>query len=152
VADTPVDKVVDVVIFRKGGEQTLKATVGRLEDGEKEMAQKSEDEPVVEAKPEVVDKVFGMTLKELSPEERETASIGAEVKGVLVADVEQGSISADKGIEPGEIIVEVGQEAVSTPKDVSERVAALRKEGRKNALLMVSTKAGDIRFVVLRIE
>jgi serine protease Do len=116
------------------------------------MAQKSEDEPAEEAKPEVVDKVFGLTLKEITPEDRETANIGAEVKGVLIAEVEQGSISADKGIEAGEIIVEVGQEAVSTPKDVGDRVAALRKEGRKNALLMVSTKAGDIRFVVLRIE
>ncbi len=35
VADTPVGKAVDVVIIRKGKEQTEKVTLGRLEDGDK---------------------------------------------------------------------------------------------------------------------
>ena len=41
---------------------------------------------------------------------------------------------------------------VTTPKDVAERVADLKKSGRKNALLMIASKEGDIRFVVVRIE
>ncbi|MCB1457364.1 MAG: serine protease, partial [Nitratireductor sp.] len=60
--------------------------------------------------------------------------------------------AADKGIQAGEILVEVGQEPVATPSDVAERIDALKKEGRKNALMMVSTKTGDIRFVVVRID
>src|SRR5579885_133122 len=35
VADTPVGKVVDVIVIRKGKEETHKVTIGRLEDGEK---------------------------------------------------------------------------------------------------------------------
>ncbi|MBN9250426.1 MAG: Do family serine endopeptidase, partial [Mesorhizobium sp.] len=35
VAESPVGKAVDVVIVRKGVEQTVKVTLGRLEDGEK---------------------------------------------------------------------------------------------------------------------
>ena len=35
VAESPVGKAVDVVIVRKGDEQTVKVTLGRLEDGEK---------------------------------------------------------------------------------------------------------------------
>src|SRR6185312_12427209 len=34
VADTAVGKHVDVVIIRKGQEQTLQVTLGRLEDGD----------------------------------------------------------------------------------------------------------------------
>ena len=35
VAESPVGKAVDVVLVRKGAEQTVKVTLGRLEDGEK---------------------------------------------------------------------------------------------------------------------
>ena len=35
VAESPVGKVVDVVIMRKGEEMTVKVTLGRLEEGEK---------------------------------------------------------------------------------------------------------------------
>jgi serine protease Do len=35
VADSPVGKAVDVVIIRKGKEETKKVTLGRLDDGEK---------------------------------------------------------------------------------------------------------------------
>ena len=36
VADTPVGKDVDVVVIRKGKEETHKVKIGRLEDGELE--------------------------------------------------------------------------------------------------------------------
>jgi serine protease Do len=152
VADTPVEKQVPVVVFRKGSEVTLTATVGRLEDGEKQMASAEVTEPNVADEPPVTGKVFGLTLKEITEQERETGDIKGDVNGVLVAEVDDGSVAADKGIEAGEVIVEVGQETVATPKDVADRVSALKKEGRKNALLMVSTKTGDIRFVVVGIE
>jgi serine protease Do len=152
VADTPVEKQVPVVVFRKGSEVTLTATVGRLEDGEKQMASAEASPPETAEEPPVTGKVFGLTLKEISEQERETGDIKGDVNGVLVAEVDDGSVAADKGIEAGEIIVEVGQETVATPKDVADRVSALKKEGRKNALLMVSTKTGDIRFVVVGIE
>src|SRR4029077_2322218 len=47
VADTAVGKEVDVVIIRKGEEQTRKATLGRLDDPDKavQAAVKSKDEP-----------------------------------------------------------------------------------------------------------
>ncbi|MEC9343300.1 MAG: Do family serine endopeptidase [Pseudomonadota bacterium] len=152
VADTPVDKQVDVVVLRKGEEITVETIVGRLEDGEKLVAS-SEDEPQEQAEPdEEIDIVLGMRLKEITGADREAGDISSDVVGVLVVEVEPGSNAADKGIEPGEVLVEVGQEPVSTPKEVLERIEQLQKDGRKNALLMVSTKTGDIRFVVLRIE
>ena len=53
---------------------------------------------------------------------------------------------------PGEMILEVGQEAVSSPADVTRRVEALKKEGRKSALLLVSNQQGEVRFVAVSIE
>ncbi|MGB7288442.1 MAG: DegQ family serine endoprotease [Salaquimonas sp.] len=151
VADTPVGKEADVVIFRKGEEETVKVTVGRLEDGEKAMTASSDEEKKPEEAPEAAP-VLGMVFEELTDEMREAEGVSEEVKGAFVMEVEVGSSAADKGIKAGEVIVEVNQEAVSNASDISARVADLKKDGRKNALLMVSSKDGDIRFVVVRID
>ena len=151
VADTPVDKEVDVVVFRKGKEETVKVTVGRLEDGEKTINADATKEEPADA-PEESAPVLGMILDELSDELRDSEGVAADVKGVMISEVEVGSSAADKGIKVGEVIVEVNQESVSTSQDVADRVADLKKDGRKNALLMISSKEGDIRFVVVRID
>ena len=149
VADTPVEKEVEVVVLRRGEEVTLGVSVGRLEDGEKQIASatKNTDE-------KVEDKVvltLGMRLEEISDQLREAQAIKEGVNGVYISEVESGSNAQDKNIKQGEIIVEVGQVSVSKVNDVAKRVDELKSDGRKNALLMISTKAGDIRFVVVKI-
>ena len=91
-----------------------------------------------------------MTLGDITDDLREAEKISDDVKGVYILKVEDGSNAQDKNIRVGEIIVEVGQEAVTSSEDVVKRLKALKKDDRKNALLMVSTKTGDIRFVVVR--
>ena len=62
------------------------------------------------------------------------------------------SAAAERGIVAGEVITEIAQETVSTPKDVLDRIAALKEQGRKNALLMLASKTGELRFVTIRME
>ncbi|MCP4184555.1 MAG: Do family serine endopeptidase [Hyphomicrobiales bacterium] len=150
VADTPVDKEVEVVVLRKGEEIILGVAVGRLEDGEKQIAASNGQEKE-EAK-ENIETSLGMKLGEITDEIRKSEGIKDTVNGVLILNIEEGSNAQDKKIKAGEIIVEVGQEAVSTGAEVIARVEALKKKGRGNALLMVSSKTGDIRFVVVRID
>jgi len=150
VADTPVDKEVDVVLFRKGEEVTVKVVVGRLEDGEKTIAASDEQIGKSEAA-EAPKPVLGMMLSELTDELRDEEGVAADVTGVYVMEVVDGSSAQDKGIAAGDVIVEVNQEEVSTPEDVSKRVDELKGEDRKNALLMISSSEGDIKFVVVRI-
>ena len=57
--------------------------------------------------------------------------------------------AADKRILVGELIVEVGQEPVNGPQDVTKRLEALKKEGKKSALLLVSNGQGEVRFVAV---
>ncbi|MDF2618242.1 MAG: protease Do [Xanthobacteraceae bacterium] len=153
VADTPVDKQVDVVIVRKGQEQHLKLTVGRLNETEAtdKAAETPEQKP--EAPPAVATtKLLGVEVAELTPELRTRFKIKDELKGVVVMTVEPGSVAAERGIAPGNLIVEVNQEATGTPKQVEDRIAALKKEGRRSALLMVSDPEGQVRFTALPIE
>ena len=153
VAESPVGKVVDLVIVRKGKEQTVKVTLGRLEDGEQQMT--SKDNPGGSAAPEakpVETKVLGMKLVELNEENRKKFAVVPEIKGVVIAEVDPNSSAAEKQIAAGEVITEIAQEAVTKPEDVTKKIEALKKEGRKNALLMVASKTGELKFVTVRID
>jgi serine protease Do len=151
VADTAVGKEVDVVIIRKGQEETRKVTLGRLEDTDKpvQTAAKSKDEP---AEKPVTQKALGLDLATLSKDLRTRYKIKDSVKGVIITNVDGTSDAADKRLSPGEVIVEVAQEAVSNAADVKKRVDQLKKDGKKSVLLLVSNADGELRFVALSVQ
>ena len=128
VADTPVEKEVDVIVLRKGKRETISVTLGRLEDGEKKLAAV---DPNPETKEEVKTTILGLTVAELTDDVRTSEEIDGEVKGVYIAEVNAGSHAQEKGIQAGEIVVQVGQEPVASPQDVVTQVERLEKEGRK---------------------
>jgi serine protease Do len=49
------------------------------------------------------------------------------------------------------LIVEIGQEKVSKPKDVTRKVKEAKKQERKSVLLLLEGQSG-LRFVAIRIE
>ncbi|MGF7004880.1 DegQ family serine endoprotease [Aminobacter sp. BE322] len=154
VAESPVGKAVDVVIVRKGVEQTVKVTLGRLEDGEK-LAEGENGAP--EGTPDqgaevATASVLGMTIGELNDDTRAKFGIAQDVSGAVVTSVAKDSAAAERGIAAGEVITEIAQESVSTPKDVMDRIAKLKEQGRKNALLMLASKTGELRFVTVRMD
>lgn len=155
VAESPVGKAVDVVVVRKGVEQTVKVTLGRLEDGEKLAAtEEGKPEETTQDKDSAVSTatVLGMTIAELNDVTRKNFEISSDVSGVAITEVAPDSAAAERGIQPGEVITEIAQESVSSPKDVMDRIAALKEQGRKNALLMLASKTGELRFVTVRMD
>jgi serine protease Do len=150
VADTAVGKEVDVVIIRKGVEQTLKVTLGRLDDGDKAVqAAAKAQEP---AEKPVTQKALGLDLASLSKDLRSRYKIKDSVKGVIITNVDTPSDAAEKRLSAGEVIVEVAQEAVSSAADVKKRVDQLKKDGKKSILLLVSNADGELRFVALSLQ
>ncbi|WP_290887260.1 DegQ family serine endoprotease [Hoeflea sp.] len=153
VAESPVGKAVDVVVIRKGEERTVKVTLGRLEDGEQADAGETGDDGGTDLpEPLTTVEVLGMTLAELTDASRLEFAITEDVEGVVITEVDPDSAAAEKRIEPGDVIVEIAQETVSTPQDVSDRIAALRQDGRRNALLMLAGRTGELRFVTVRMD
>ncbi len=152
VADTAVGKEVEVVVIRKGAEETKKVTLGRLEDNEKaqQAAAKTKDEPAAE-KP-VTQKVLGLDLAALSKDLRGKYKIKESVKGVVITGVDGASDAAEKRLSAGDVIVEVAQEAVTNSADVKKRVDQIKKDGRKSVLLMVANGEGELRFVPLLVQ
>jgi serine protease Do len=150
VADTAVGKEVDVVIIRKGQEETHKVTLGRLEDTDKvQVAAKSKDEP---AEKPVTQKALGLDLATLSKDLRTRYKIKDSVKGVIITGVDGTSDAADKRLSAGDVIVEVAQEAVANAADIKKRVDQLKKDGKKSVLLLVANGDGELRFVALSVQ
>jgi serine protease Do len=150
VADTAVGKEVDVVVIRKGVEQTLKVTLGRLDDGDKAVPAAAKSQEPAE-KP-VTQKALGLDLASLSKDLRSRYKIKDSVKGVVITSVDTPSDAAEKRLSAGEVIVEVAQEAVSSAADVKKRVDQLKKDGKKSILLLVSNADGELRFVALSVQ
>jgi serine protease Do len=152
VAASPVGKAVPVVIFRKGKEETRQVTLGRLEDGERQASAARPNEPAAATPQAATRRLLGMELGPLNAEARRRHNIKDSVKGVVVGRVESESNAATKRLQAGDVIVEVGQEAVNTVGEVADRIEKLKKDGRKSALLLVANAQGELRFVAVTIE
>ena len=149
VASSPVGKAVDVVIVRKSQQLTKQVTLGRLEDGEKQQA--ALQAPSTDT-PTVTRQALGLNLSGINDELRRRFSLKDDLKGVVITRVDPNSAAADKRIQAGEVIVEVSQEPVSSPADVTKRIDTLKTQGRKSALLLVANPQGEVRFVALSLE
>ena len=150
VADTPVGKQTPVVVIRKGKEETKTVTLGRLEDGEKLAAADTKDGGTTE-KP-VVKKTLGLELANMSDDLRKRYKIKDTVKGVIITGVDANSSAADKRLTPGDVIVEIAQEAVANADELQAKIDKLKKDGRKSALLLVAGADGELRFVALSLQ
>ncbi|MBU6464557.1 MAG: Do family serine endopeptidase [Bradyrhizobium sp.] len=151
VADTAVGKEVDVVLIRKGAEQTVKVTLGKLDDGGDKPVQVSNKTQEPTEKP-VTQKALGLDLATLSKDLRSRYKIKDSVKGVIITNVDSSSDAAEKRLSPGEVIVEVAQEAVSSAADVKKRIDQIKKDGKKSVLLLVANSDGELRFVALSVQ
>ena len=154
VAETEIGRNVDVTVLRSGEQVVLSVEVGELleEEARAIPVSATPDDEAVPADDEAGIAVLGMELKSLTDERRQTFSIGEGINGVLVAGVDDQGRAAEKRIVPGDVILEVGQREVSSPQEVEERIARLKTDGRKTALLTLSNSAGDLRFTALRLD
>ena len=148
VAGTQVGKDVPIQVMRKGKELTKSVKLARLEDGEK-VQQASANKPSGEAAKPVTASALGLEFSAQNDDLRKRYSIKDGLKGVVITKVDANSNAADKRILVGELVVEVGQEPVNSPEDVTKRLDALKKEGKKSALLLVSNAQGEVRFVAV---
>lgn len=154
VAESPVGETVDVVIVRDGEEQTVQITLGRLEEGEavamaEEAPEAGSDTDAAPAEPSETAALLGLTVASLTEELRAEYGIVQDVSGLVITDVEAGSAAEERGLVAGEVITEIGQEAVSSPDQAVSRVRTLREQGRRNIFLMVASPNGELKFLTL---
>jgi len=136
VADTPINKKVEVEVVRNGKHKTLEVTVGELKEA-----------PVQTAKAEEPGTNWGMQVGDLTPEIASQFHLQID-KGVVVRHVAPDSPAADAGIQPGDLILEVDHDKVSTVNDFLAKAKDAKGSG-KSALLLVQ-RGGATIYVVIK--
>jgi serine protease Do len=149
VAETPIDAHVPVDIWRGGHKQTLQVVVAEMPEDIK---------PAVTAKaaklapaPSVDVASLGLKLAAITDELRQKFRLDDKQKGIVVTDVSATGIAADRGLKPGDVIVEIQQQSVAAPGDLQKRLSEARAQGRKSVLLLVQSKEG-MRWVPLPVK
>ena len=152
VAETPIDKAVELKYWRDGKEKTAKIKVGELEKAEE--AGLLNDEPATE-KPVPATGTdltkLGATVGSLSDTTRKEFNVPDDIEGVVVTKVAPKGEAAAKGLSAGDVIVEISQEKVGSPKEAADAVEKAAKAGKSSVLLLVN-REGDVRFVALKLK
>ena len=124
---------VKVTYWRDGASQDVEVTLGKLPTDDT-VASADDNQSQQEASP--LDD-FGLALAPSDDNE-----------GVVITDVDPNGQAAERGLQPGDVILSVGEAKVNQPGDVEKRVSAAKAGGLKAVLLRI--KSGDqTRFVAL---
>jgi serine protease Do len=147
VADIPEGTQVPITIWRKGKIMSIPVQIGEYEEAEEASVM-----PSPEGGKDLVKgvEIYGMTLQPLNEEIRQRFDITTDAQGILVVDVAPKSSAAEKGIRPGDIIMEISQVEVKTPQQILEQLKKATKENRKSALLLIN-RDGESRYVSIKI-
>ena len=146
VAETPIGKEVEVNLWRRGERHTISVTLGELpeEDELAALTESGADTPTTAQ----ID-ALGVTVATISDELRTRYELTEGVNGVVIVEVKEGGPAGAESLRPGDVIVEVGQEEVTSPPDVAAKVGRAQQDNKKSVLLLVD-RQGDLRFVALR--
>jgi len=127
-------------VFRGGKEETITLSLGELPKERQARAETGEPDREVPGATGVPG--VGLTL---APASRVA---GAGAQGVVVTDVESSSPAAERGFKTGDVILDVGGAAVTSPAEVRKAMTDAKAAGKPAVLLRVKS-GGQTRFVAL---
>ena len=149
VAETEIGKSVPVTVWRDGKQITLQASVGELPENVRQASAEAPGRPQATTSTDIAG--LGAKLSVATDELREKYKLQQGQKGVVVTDVVADGAAAGRGLKPGDVIVEVQQEPVTTPADVASKLEKYRKMNRKTVLMLIQSGEG-VRWVPVPLQ
>lgn len=131
VADTVVGKTVEVVVVRGGERVPLNVTLARRET----LTAAAPGGPATRS--------GGLTLQAATAEVKRAYGLADDTEGVVVVSVDAGDPSGTV-LRPGDVIRELGWDAVNEPTDFARRLEELRRGGSSSVQILV--ERGDRLF------
>lgn len=150
VGATPIGRTARVEVLRNGQRRTLNL---RLAERPSEQTLASNNAPATPettppatpGTPGVAQSSLGLSVRPLTQADRTRFELGANQSGVVVTSVDPNSDAAQKGVQPGDVILQAGGRAVSSPAELATAVQAAERANRP-LLLQVDGRAGR-RFI-----
>jgi serine protease Do len=128
-----------LTVWRDGKERTVDVKIGAQPADKIASADGSDpDSPV------------GLSLAPLSNDTRSQFGLDDGTKGVVVQNVVPDSRAAESGLQPGDVIVKVGNEAVTTPAEAASHIHAAEK-AKKDAVPLLVMRDGNTYYLALQL-
>ena len=125
VAETPVNKKVEIVVMRDGKRKSLHPVIAALDEPDITPAAARSNEPASASE-------FGLRVQDLTPDIAE--QLGVEnADGVLVVGVDPVGPANDARIKNGDVIIEVDRKRVNNTDALEKRLA----QSGERALLLI---------------
>ena len=144
VADTDPGTSAEMKVWRDGKEMNVDVEIGKTPGNDQVMA--ATEQPAQDNTPKL-----GVALAKLTPEAQRRWTCPTASEGAVVTDVQPGSPAAEKGLQRGDVIVEVDHQKVTEPKTVADAVRDAAQRGDETILLLVKHEGQD-RFVAVPLE
>ncbi|MBS1239629.1 MAG: protease [Proteobacteria bacterium] len=161
IANTEPGAKIRFDLLREGKPTSLTVTVGKRPSDE-ELSKKTLDTggggrmPSSSSVPNDADTAtvesLGLTVTTIDAEVARQLGGAADLKGVAVTDVSEGSNAALRGITSRVVIQSVNYEPVNTAADFAAKVEAARKAGRTSVLLFVIGPRGQSGYIPVRFK
>ncbi len=131
---------VKLEVFRKGDSKTVTLALGELPNERQAKENRNSDER--RGQPNAGTPRLGLSLAPAGDVQ------GAGQSGVVVTEVDPQGPAAQRGIQTGDVILNVGGKAVASVGDVRSELAQAKSSGKRSVLLQVRS-AEATRFVAV---
>jgi serine protease Do len=150
VANVPTGQSATLNVSRQGKPMQLKVTIGTRPDAQ----QLASNEPGKDGMMGPASaNAAGLGLSSLTPEAKKNFNIAdSVVVGAVITKVDPDSDAADKGLQPGDVVMRIGSRIVRSPADFQNGVADAKKGGHSSVLLLVAHGQGNTGFVAIDID
>jgi Do/DeqQ family serine protease len=139
IADAGPGSTADLEIVRDGSEKHVSAKLEALDT--KRLARNGGDEGQSDNDGAADRTALGISVAPLTPELASRLRLPKDVRGIVVEDVDPNGRAADADIRPGDVIVEVNRQAVTS---VEELRTAVHRSTDKPTLLLINRQGADM--------
>jgi len=139
VAETVVGQQVAVVVIRDKRQRELAV---KIEEQPKDVAAGGGGS----AAPSENEALSGLEVEQMTPDLADQLNLPRTTTGVVIANVEEGSLAEEAGVRTGDMIVEINRQAVKNLGDY-QRIGRQLKAGE--SVLLLLNRSGQMLFVTL---
>jgi serine protease Do len=143
VADAPIGESIPVEFWRKGKRLGVDVVPAERPD---QIAVSPPEERTAPRDEEWL----GLEVVQITPEVREAIGLADDDTGIVIESVRNGSAAERAGLEPGQVIKEIGDRAMKTLDDYEEARDEFKGEERPIVFLIRSNEV--TRFVAVRTD
>ena len=138
ISQIPPGEDANLTVLRNGGVKKVSIKVGTLsaDQASGRVGNSAQGSPSL-----------GVGLQALTPNVRQQLSLPDNVKGAVIAEVKQGSVAEQAGLQAGDVIVGVGDAVVSSPSDATKAIRESLKNSQAVALRII--RDGQPAFVAV---